>query len=114
MAWVGGRQQHSSCGTATRVPPIRGLKTMAERPALFVTRKLPDTVTARLLRDYRATLNPDDRPLSGPELVAGAVGHDALLISPREAMTAETLAALPASIRAIATFSVGFEHIDLA
>jgi glyoxylate reductase len=47
-------------------------------------------------------------------LVARAVGHDALLISSREAMTADTLAALPASIRAIATFSVGFEHIDLA
>ena len=29
-------------------------------------------------------------------------------------MTAKTLAALPDSIRAIATFSVGFEHIDLA
>ena len=87
---------------------------MADRPAIFVTRKLPDAVTARLTRDYRATLNPDDRPVSGPELVAGAAGHDALLVSSREALTAETLAALPASIRAIATFSVGFEHIDLA
>ena len=87
---------------------------MAERPAIFVTRKLPEAVTARLLRDYRATLNPDDRPISGPELVAGAAGHDALLLSPREPMTAETLAALPRSIRAIATFSVGFEHINLA
>jgi lactate dehydrogenase-like 2-hydroxyacid dehydrogenase len=87
---------------------------MADRPAIFVTRKLPDAVTARLTRDYRATLNPDDRPVSGPELVAGAAGHDALLVSSREALTGETLAALPASIRAIATFSVGFEHIDLA
>jgi lactate dehydrogenase-like 2-hydroxyacid dehydrogenase len=87
---------------------------MAERPAIFVTRKLPEAVTARLLHSYRATLNPEDGPISGPELVAGAVAHDALLISSREAMTAETLAALPSSIRAIATFSVGFEHIDLA
>lgn len=86
---------------------------MAERPAIFVTRKLPEAVTARLLRDYRATLNPEDGPIGGSELAAGAVGHDALLISSREAMTAETLAALPASIRAVATFSVGFEHIDL-
>ena len=86
---------------------------MAERPAIFVTRKLPDAVTARLLHNYRATLNPEDGPISGPALAAGAVGHDALLISSRESMTAETLAALPDSIRAIATFSVGFEHIDL-
>jgi len=86
---------------------------MAGRPAIFVTRILPDAVTARLQRDYRATLNPDDRAIGGPELTAGAVGHDALLISSREAMTADTLAALPASIRVIATCSVGFEHIDL-
>jgi lactate dehydrogenase-like 2-hydroxyacid dehydrogenase len=87
---------------------------MAERPAIFVTRKLPEAVTARLTRDYRATLNPDDLPIGGPELVARAAGHDALLASSREALTAETLTALPRSIRAIATFSVGFEHIDLA
>src|SRR5262249_30816379 len=99
-------------GMASRLA-IRGWKTMVERPAIFVTRTLPDAVTARLLRDYRATLNPDDRAIGGPELIAGAVDHDALLISSREAMTAETLAALPVSIRAIATFSVGFEHIDL-
>ena len=59
---------------------------MAERPAIFVTRKLPDAVTARLLHDYRATLNPEDGPISGPALAAGAVGHDALLISSRESM----------------------------
>ena len=87
---------------------------MADRPALFVTRKLPDDVTARLARDYRATLNPDDRLYNTAELIAGAAGHDALLISSSEKMTAETLATLPDSVRAIATFSVGFEHIDLA
>lgn len=87
---------------------------MAERPALLATRKLPDAVTARLSRDYRATLNPADRRYSGAELIAAANGHDALLIAPTERMTPEALAALPASIRAIATFSVGFEHVDLA
>jgi glyoxylate reductase len=87
---------------------------MTNRPAILVTRKLPDAVTARLSRDYRPTLNPSDRRYSVEELLASAAGHDALLIAPSEAMKAETIAALPDSIRAIATFSVGFEHIDLA
>jgi lactate dehydrogenase-like 2-hydroxyacid dehydrogenase len=86
---------------------------MTDRPAILVTRKLPDAVTARLSQDYRPTLNPEDRRYGGSELVAAAAGHDALLISPTERMTAETIAALPPSIRAAATFSVGFEHIDL-
>ncbi|MGE0117130.1 MAG: 2-hydroxyacid dehydrogenase [Dongiaceae bacterium] len=86
---------------------------MTDRPAILVTRKLPDAVTARLSRDYRPTLNPDDRRYAAAALVAAAAGHDALLVSPTERMTGEVLAALPRSIRAIATFSVGFEHIDL-
>jgi glyoxylate reductase len=86
---------------------------MTDRPAILVTRKLPDAVTARLSRDYRATLNPADRRYSAEELIAAAGGHDALLIAPTERMTAETIGALPASVRAVATFSVGFEHIDL-
>ncbi len=86
---------------------------MTDRPAILVTRKLPDAVTARLSRDYRPTLNPDDRRYAAAALVAAAAGHDALLVAPTERMSAEVLAALPATSRAIATFSVGFEHIDL-
>jgi glyoxylate reductase len=86
---------------------------MTDRPAVLVTRKLPDAVSARLVRDYRPTLNPEDRRYCSGELAAAAAGHDALLISPTEKMTADLIAALPASIRAVATFSVGFEHIDL-
>jgi lactate dehydrogenase-like 2-hydroxyacid dehydrogenase len=87
---------------------------MIDRPAILVTRKLPDAVTARLSRDYRPTLNPDDRRYGSTELIAAAAGHDALLISPTERLDAEAVAALPATIRAIATFSVGFEHLDVA
>jgi glyoxylate reductase len=86
---------------------------MTVRPAILVTRKLPDAVTARLSRDYRATLNPADRRYGTDELIAAAGSHDALLIAPTERMTAEAIGALPASVRAVATFSVGFEHIDL-
>ena len=87
---------------------------MTDRAAILVTRRLPDAVTARLSRDYRPTLNPHDRRYGSHELIAAAAGHDALLISPAERMSAEVIGSLPASIRAVATFSVGFEHIDLA
>ena len=39
---------------------------------------------------------------------------DALLICSTELMRAETIDALPKSVRAVATFSVGYEHIDIA
>jgi lactate dehydrogenase-like 2-hydroxyacid dehydrogenase len=87
---------------------------MNGRPTVLVTRKLPDAVTARLHRDYDARLNPDDHLYDGEEILRRAEAADALLVCPTDRMTADLLARLPASVRAIATFSVGHEHIDLA
>ncbi len=49
----------------------------------------------------------------GRRVVAAAEGADALLITPQDWLTADTLSGLSSAVRAIATFSVGFEHIDL-
>jgi glyoxylate reductase len=70
-------------------------------------------VTARAERDYLATLNPGDKIMTADELIAAADGHDALLVCSSERFSAPVLARLPASIKAIATYSVGFDHIDL-
>jgi len=86
---------------------------MNARPVVFVTRKLPDAVTARLSGAYRARLNPEDRVPAMAEVIAGAAGADALLVCPTDKLTAEAIEVLPRSIRIVATFSVGFEHINL-
>ncbi|MEN6544321.1 D-glycerate dehydrogenase [Parvibaculum sp.] len=82
-------------------------------PRLLVTRKLPADVEARLDRNYDAETNPTDVVLTADELVARAEGKDALLVTPADRLTAGTIARLPASIRVIASFSVGYDHIDV-
>lgn len=84
------------------------------KSTLLVTRRMPPAVEQRLSRDYDARLNSDDRIYSPDELVTLADGADAMLICPSEKITAELAARLPGSIRVIATFSVGYEHIDVA
>jgi lactate dehydrogenase-like 2-hydroxyacid dehydrogenase len=86
---------------------------MARKPVVFVTRKVPDAVTERLKRDYEPRLNEDDHLPSGDEVVAGCAGADALLPCPTDKVTAEVIAKLPDSVKIIATFSVGYEHIDI-
>lgn len=57
-----------------------------------------------------------------PELVLGSTadgvrvaGHDALIVSAtKDRLDANVIAGLPESVRAIATYSIGHEHIDLA
>jgi lactate dehydrogenase-like 2-hydroxyacid dehydrogenase len=86
---------------------------MPDKPAIFVARKLPDVVEARLQRDYRADLNETDRLYSPEELLEKSQDADALLISGRYKISARMIEQLPDRMRAIATYSVGYDHIDL-
>ena len=84
------------------------------RPVLFATRYLPAAVEARCARDWTARFNLKDAPLE-PEALAGAcAGVDALLCCPGDRLDAAMIARLPPGLRALGTFSVGHDHIDLA
>ena len=83
------------------------------RPSILLTRKLPDDVEERASRLFEARLNPADRLYSAEELRAAAEGFDGLFITPAEKMTAEAIGRLPSSVRIVATFSVGYDHIDV-
>jgi glyoxylate reductase len=88
---------------------------MPTKKRVLVTRKLPKPVEARLRlsKDFDARLNAEDVPLGHRELHDKSQGMDGLLITPGEKFSAESIAALPQSVRIIATFSVGHDHIDL-
>ncbi|AFL87734.1 lactate dehydrogenase-like oxidoreductase [Terriglobus roseus DSM 18391] len=87
---------------------------MPSKPILVVTRHFTDAVETRIARDFEARRNPNDRALTPDELIAAAEGADALFISPAEKLDATFFARVPKSVKAIATFSVGYDHIDLA
>ncbi len=87
---------------------------MRAKAVVVVTRRLPPAVEARLSRDYEPRFNADDRHYTTDELIELSAGADALLPCHTERLTAEVIARLPESIRAIANFSVGVDHVDLA
>jgi lactate dehydrogenase-like 2-hydroxyacid dehydrogenase len=84
------------------------------RPVVLVTRKLPEAVEERLRRDYAPRLNPDDRPYPAAELLERGAGAGAILTCATDPWPAALIERLPDGVRAIATFSAGYEHIDLA
>lgn len=81
---------------------------------ILVPRLLPPNVHARLVMDYDATTNVDDHVFSRDELQAKANGHEGMIVTGSERLDAAALAALPRELRIIATFSVGYDHIDIA
>jgi lactate dehydrogenase-like 2-hydroxyacid dehydrogenase len=84
------------------------------RPKLFVTRKLPDAVEARLRRDYDPLLNENDRSHGPDDLVRLAQGVDGVLTCSTERWDAAVVERLPERVGVIASYSVGYEHLDLA
>ena len=84
------------------------------RSILLVTRRLPPAIEARAARDYDARLSPDDARVTGADILARAQGASAVLCCPADKLDAATIAALPDSVRVIGTFSVGYDHIDMA
>jgi lactate dehydrogenase-like 2-hydroxyacid dehydrogenase len=81
-------------------------------PVVLVTRKLPDAVEERLRRDYDPILNPQDTLYSSDEIIERAKGAAAILPCHTEQFTAEVIARLPESVRVIANYSVGYDHVD--
>lgn len=86
---------------------------MSTKATVFVTRKLPDAVENRLRRDYDARLNPDDTLYSRDEIIERSRGAQAILPCHTEHFTADVLQRLPADVRIIANFSVGYDHVDV-
>lgn len=86
----------------------------AGKPALLPTRAFPRDVMARARRDYVVLAeNAEDVVLSADELVRRAQAAEAILCAAGDPLHGETIARLPGTVRAIATFSVGLDHIDV-
>ena len=83
------------------------------KPILVVTRRFPVDVEYRIARDYLPRFNLNEEPFTQKELLAAAEGADALFVSPEDRLDADFFTRLDTSVKVIATFSVGYDHIDL-
>jgi lactate dehydrogenase-like 2-hydroxyacid dehydrogenase len=80
---------------------------------LLISRKLPPDVEHRAAQSYSARLNTDDLPYSADRLIELAAGADALLVCPGNNVDAALIQRLPATVKILATYSVGYDHIDV-
>ncbi len=80
---------------------------------LLITRRLPAAVEARANATYEVLQAQDDHQMTTDEIVAQSKDVDAVLITITDKMRKEVIEALPANVKALSTFSIGFDHIDL-
>jgi lactate dehydrogenase-like 2-hydroxyacid dehydrogenase len=88
-------------------------ETKAERPRLYVTRRLPEAVEARLAARFETVFNCDDEPRDRAALEAAMREHDAICPTITDRFDADLLAIAGRRVRILANFGAGAEHIDL-
>jgi lactate dehydrogenase-like 2-hydroxyacid dehydrogenase len=86
----------------------------ARKPRVLATRHFPPDVEARLSAHFDAKLNPEDTLYDGPSLIKASDGFAGIMCAAGDPLNADTIGKLPASVKMIATFSVGYEHVDVA
>jgi lactate dehydrogenase-like 2-hydroxyacid dehydrogenase len=80
---------------------------------LLITREIPEAVAMRAAREHPQIRQLGITGLFDPALVlANVAGVAAILCTPADRFDAALIGALPASVKVIATYSVGLEHID--
>lgn len=87
---------------------------MTAKPKIFLTRRWPEAVEARLAARYDTTLNTADQPLTEAELAEAMRTHDALCPTVTDRVTRAVLAVEGCRARIVGNYGAGFEHIDLA
>lgn len=72
----------------------------------------PDDVKAYAQSFFDLSIWQEVAPI-GAQLLDRVAGMDALVVMPGDKLDAATIAALPASVKVLGTYSVGTDHVDL-
>ena len=83
----------------------------SERLKVFVASPLPEAVNRDLSLHFAASIAPGADPVAA--MSGSAIPYEALLVGVDCPLGADVIRRLPPTVRAIATYSVGLDHIDL-
>jgi len=85
----------------------------SSKPKILVTRRLPETIEARMATLFETDVNETDQTLTAEDILAGIEGKDVLVSTITDRIDADLIARLPSSVRLIAQFGNGVDNIDL-
>ena len=84
-----------------------------QKPVLVATARYLAAIEQRLEQDFELRRRSARATFGRSELLDLADGADAMLVTPFDRLDAEFFKQVSSSVRVIATYSVGLDHIDL-
>jgi glyoxylate reductase len=86
---------------------------VAQRPKIFVTRRLPQAVEARMATLFETRFNEADTPLTPDAILSGLDDREVLVSSITDRLDSGLIGQIPKSVKLIAQFGNGFDNIDV-
>jgi len=83
------------------------------KPKILVTRKMTDEAEKKLAENFEVTFNKNDDPIPYEELIKLANQYDGMAVSGWDKFDENFFNNMNGSLKIIATFSVGYDHIDI-
>jgi len=80
---------------------------------ITATRRLPNLTEAKMVEIFDARLNSNDIALTDEKIIAACEGAQILVPTVTDKLDANLIRALPDSIKMLANFGAGVDHIDL-
>jgi len=84
-----------------------------KKPQVIVTRRLPDVIETRMMELFDAHLNIEDKPMSQAELIEAVKEADVLVPTVTDRIDLGVLSQAGPSLKLVASFGTGVDHIDL-
>ena len=83
------------------------------KPKILVTRKMTDEAEKKLSENFEVTFNKNDDPIPYEELIKLANQYDGMAVSGWDKFDENFFNNMKGKLKIIATFSVGYDHIDI-
>ena len=84
---------------------------MADRPRVFVSRRIPDQGLDQILAECDATVWPDDLPPARDQLLSAVEGCDGILTLLTDRVDAELLDRAGPRLKVVSNYAVGYDNI---
>ena len=83
------------------------------KPKILVTRKMTDEAEKKLAENFEVTFNKNDDPIPYEELIKLANQYDGMAVSGWDKFDENFFNNMNGRLKIIATFSVGYDHVDI-
>jgi len=83
------------------------------KPKILVTRKMTDEAEKKLAENFEVTFNKNDDPIPYEKLIKLANQYDGMAVSGWDKFDENFFNNMNGRLKIIATFSVGYDHIDI-